>query len=136
MTAEYTTKQVRHLFFEREGQRCFYCRRVLSFQLRGSLLDGGWSIHHRKGRGAGMNTYSNGIVLCGTGGPAKSGPVKNCHDEVTRNPSWAYEMGLAILRNATTAEYQPQNVRVRDRAGRWFLLTEHGRAVEVEGPNR
>lgn len=128
MSAEFSAKQVRHMFFEREGQRCFYCRRALSFILRGSPLDGGWSVQHRKGRGAGMDTYPNGIVLCGTGGPGSG-----CHGRATVNPEWAYAMGLSILRNATTPEYRPENVRVRDLAGRWFLLTENGRAIEVEG---
>ena len=133
MSAEFTPKQVRHLFFEREGQRCFYCRRPLSFNLRGSVVAGGWSLHHRKGRGMGGTrermTCAHGLVLCGTGSTG-------CHGWVTEHPKEAFEYGLCVPKNATTAEYQPQNVRVRDRAGRWFILTEHGRAVEVEGLHR
>lgn len=128
-TAEFTPKQVRHLFFEREKQQCFYCGRQLSFILRGSPIAGGWSIHHRKGRGMGMNTYPNALVLCGNG-------VVGCHGDVTANPAWGYEVGLAILRNATTPEYEPENVHAMDRAGRWFSLTRDGRAVEVERGTR
>lgn len=129
MGAEFTAKQVRHLFFTREAQRCFYCRRPLSFQLRGSMLAGGWSVHHRKGRRAGDNSYPNGLVLCGTG-------TTGCHGRVTEDPEWAYDFGLAIRRLATTPEFSPALLRVRDGAGRWFLLTAGGRAVEVEGPNQ
>lgn len=122
---EFSAKQARHLFFEREGQRCFYCRRPLSWALRGSMLTGGWSVHHRKGRGARAATYPNALVLCGTG-------TTGCHGEVTRRPEWAYEMGLSILRLTTTPAYEPDAVRARDVTGRWFLLTHDGRAVEVE----
>lgn len=126
MSAEFSPKQVRHMFFEREGQRCFYCRRQLSWSLRGSMLAGGWSVHHRKGRYPAGATFPNGLVLCGSGAGA------GCHPWVTEHPQDAYELGLAILRLAVSPEYQPENVRVRDRAGRWFLLTLDGRAVEVE----
>lgn len=125
MTAEFSPRQVRHMFFDREGQRCFYCRRLLSWSLRGSMLAGGWSVHHRKGRGEGRSTFPDGLVLCGTG-------TTGCHGEVTHKDAWAKELGLAISRLATTPEYRPENVRVRDKAGRWFLLTQDGRAVEVE----
>lgn len=124
MTAEFSPRQVRHMFFEREGQRCFYCRRWLSWALRGSVLAGGWSAHHRKGRHEHV-TFADGLILCGTG-------TTGCHGVVTVRPSWANEFGLAIPRLATTDEYRPENVRVRDKAGRWFLLTLDGRAVEVE----
>ena len=126
MGAEYTAKQVRHLFFDREHQACFYCRRPLSFSLRGSILSGGWSLHHRKGRRGGDTSYPNALILCGTG-------TTGCHGWVTEHPEEAFELGLAIRRLATTPEYEPENVRVRDNFGRWFLLTQNGRAVEVEG---
>lgn len=133
MTAEFTPKQVRHIFFEREQQRCFYCRRPLSWGLRGSMLAGGWSLHHRKGRGMGGTrervSCAHGLVLCGTG-------TTGCHGWVTENPTDAIELGLCTRRNATTAELQPPAVRVRDKAGRWFLLTENGRAIEVGEDSR
>lgn len=132
MTAEFSPKQVRHMFFEREGQACFYCRRQLAWELRGSMLAGGWSAHHRIDRGMGgttaVMTLPHGLILCGTG-------VTGCHGEVTESKQWALSMGLSIPRNATTPEFAPAAVRVRDKYGRWFLLTESGRAVEVDGRN-
>lgn len=125
MGAEYSAAKVRHLFFEREGQRCFYCRRPLSFSLRGSMLAGGWSLHHRKGRRGDDTSYPNALILCGTGNTG-------CHGWVTEHPDQALDLGLAIRRLATTPEFEPINVRARDKAGRWFLLTANGRAVEVE----
>lgn len=129
MGAEYTPKQVRQLFFEREQQRCFYCKRQLSWSLRGSMLEGGWSLHHRKGRRGGDTSYPNALILCGTGSTGD-------HGWVTEHPEEAFELGLAIRRLATTPEFEPVNVRVRDKAGNWFSLTQNGRAVETEGPNR
>jgi hypothetical protein len=132
MTAEFTAKQVRTMFFEREEQACFYCRRSLAWSLRGSMLSGGWSLHHRKGRGMGGTrehmTFPHGLVLCGTG-------TTGCHGWVTENPEEAFKYGLCVPKNATTPEFAPVNVRVRDKAGRWFLLTQDGRRVEVEGGN-
>lgn len=128
MTAEFTAKQVRHIFFEREQQRCFYCRRALSWALRGSMLTGGWSLHHRKGRGMGGTrermTCAHGLVLCGTGSTG-------CHGWVTEHPQDAFALGLCTPKNATTPELQPPAVWVSDKAGRRFLLTENGRAIEA-----
>jgi len=133
MTAEFSPRQVRHMFFDREGQRCFYCRRVLSWSLRGSMLAGGWSVHHRKPRGMGGTreamSYAHGIAICGTG-------VSGCHGWIEQHREISLELGLLIPKSATTDEYRPENVRVRDKAGRWFLLTHDGRAVEVEGVPR
>lgn len=125
MTAEFTPQQVRHMFYEREHEACFYCRRGLSWQLRGSMLAGGWSVHHRRGRGKQTVSYPHGVVLCGTG-------TTGCHGWVTEHPALAREYGLSLSRLATTDEFQPAAVRIRDEAGRWWLLTESGRAVEVE----
>ncbi|SDG22980.1 hypothetical protein [Microbacterium sp. 77mftsu3.1] len=125
MGAEYTPKQVRYLFFDREGQCCFYCGRSLSWSLRGSMLAGGWSLHHRKGRRAGDTSYPNALILCGTG-------TTGCHGWVTEHPEEAFELGLAIRRLATTEEYEPARVRVRREDKTWWLLTERGQAREVE----
>lgn len=130
MTAEFTPKQVRHMFFERELQACFYCRRQLAWELRGSMLGGGWSAHHRIDRGMGgssaVMTLAHGLILCGTG-------TTGCHGDVTEGKTRAIELGLSIPRNATRPEFAPDVVRVRDMSGRWWLLTLSGRAVEVEG---
>lgn len=130
MTAEFTAKQVRHMFFEREQQSCFYCGRPLAWSLRGSMLEGGWSAHHRIDRGMGgtsaVMTMSHGLILCGTG-------TTGCHGDVTKAKAKAIELGLSIPRNATGPAFAPEAVRVRDKSGRWWLLTLSGRAVEVDG---
>lgn len=46
---EFTPATVRTVFFDRDGSACFLCRRHLRFEDRGI----GWSMHHRKPRGAG-----------------------------------------------------------------------------------
>lgn len=125
MSAEFSPKQVRRMFFDREGQRCFFCRRVLSFSMRGQIGPGGWSVHHRKGRYPGGDGYANGLVLCGTG-------TTGCHGRVTDNPVWAYDLGLSIRRLAVSAEFMPDAVPVTDAAGRKFMLTLDGRARSVE----
>jgi hypothetical protein len=130
MTAEFTPKQVRHMFFEREEQRCFYCRRTLSWSLRGSMLAGGWSAHHRIDRGMGGRgkkirvSCADGLILCGTG-------TTGCHGDFTHQKDRAIEFGISIPRLATGPDFAPTAVRVRDKAGRWFLLTENGRLVEI-----
>jgi hypothetical protein len=126
MTGEFTAKQVRHIFFERETQACFNCRRPLAWTLRGSMLAGGWSLHHLQGRGMGgtrrVMTHADGIALCGTG-------TTGCHGWVEANRDEAYDRGLLIRRNGL----RPAEVRVKDMYGQWWLLTEGGRAVEVDG---
>lgn len=131
---EFTPATVRRVFFERDGERCFLCRRPLRFEDRGV----GWSAHHRIPRGAGgvrgaiaalLASAANCLILCGSG-------TTGCHGWVEHFRVKAIEMGLLISRNARGAEHEPQNVRVQRRDGSWWLLTRDGRAVEVEGGAR
>lgn len=124
---DFTAQTVRHAFYEREGERCFVCRRPLRWEDRGM----GWSAHHRKPRGSGgtsdvrIASITNCLIVCGSG-------TTGCHGRIERNREVALRIGLLIPRNATTNEFAPAAVRVRRLDGSWWLLTESGRAVEVE----
>jgi hypothetical protein len=119
--------------FERDGERCFRCRLALRWELRGAVYVGGWSAHHRKARGRGgskdpmKSGIANCLILCGTG-------TTGCHGWVEKNRAVALEQGYLIPLNATTPEYEPAAVRIKRGGDSWWLLTENGRAVEVEGP--
>ena len=121
-------KLVRSVFYNRECGSCFKCGRTVVWQDRGF----GWSMHHRKPRGAGgtrrIMTAADGLVLCGSG-------TTGCHGWVESHRDIATEHGYLISRNASTPEFEPDRVRVRRDDGRWFLLTADGRAVEVEKGN-
>jgi hypothetical protein len=130
MAGEFTPVTVKAAW-QREHGACFRCRMGLRFELRGAVYAGGWSAHHRKPRGRGgsrnpmVSSVANCLVLCGTG-------TTGCHGWVERNRSLALEQGYLIPLNATTPEYEPAAVRIRSASGGWWLLTENGRAVEVE----
>lgn len=127
---DFTPQTVRTAFFDREKERCFLCRRPLVWERRGAAV-GGWSAHHRKPRGTGgtsdprIGSIANCLILCGTG-------TTGCHGRIERNREVALRVGLLIPRNATTEEYAPAAVRVRRMDKTWWLLTESGRAVEVD----
>ena len=124
---DFTTETVRFAFFEREQEACFRCRRSLRFEDRGI----GWSAHHRKPRGMGgttdprVSSIANALTVCGSG-------VTGCHGRIERNREVALRVGLLIPTNATTETFAPAAVRVRRLDKTWWLLTESGRAVEVE----
>lgn len=124
---EFSPAVVRKAFFERDGERCFVCRKPLQWAERGV----GWSMHHRKPRGMGgtadarVASIANALTVCGSG-------TTGCHGHIERNREVSLRVGLLIPRNATTEEYVPAAVRVRRLDGSWWLLTESGRAVEVE----
>ena len=128
---DFTPQTVRYAFFVREQERCFVCRRALRFEDRGI----GWSAHHRKPRGMGSTSdpkiagIANLLVVCGSG-------TTGCHGRIERNRDVSLAVGLLIPRNATTPEYEPTVVRVRRLDQSWWLLTDTGRAVEVEGNAR
>lgn len=124
---EFSADVVRTAFFERDGERCFVCRKPLRWEERGV----GWSMHHRKPRGMGgtsdprVASIANALTVCGSG-------VTGCHGRIERNRDVALAVGLLIPRNATTESFAPAAVRVRRMDKTWWLLTESGRAVEVE----
>jgi hypothetical protein len=131
--AEFPAAVVRTAFFDRENGRCFRCRRLLRWEQRGAVYDGGWSAHHRKPRGRGrsrdvaLSVIENCLIVCGTG-------TTGCHGWVEKHRDRAIEQGLLIPGLATTDEYAPARVRVQRLSGSWWLLTPRGTAVEVEGP--
>lgn len=131
--AAFSPDVVRRAFFDRDLERCFRCRRGLRWEMRGAVYAGGWSAHHRKARGRGGSSdplrggIANCLILCGTG-------TTGCHGWVERNRDRAIELGLLIPLNATTEEFRPERVRVQRLSGGWWLLTESGRAVEMDGP--
>lgn len=124
---DFTPQTVRTAFFDREKERCFLCRIPLRWEDRGI----GWSAHHRKPRGSGgtsdarIGSIANCLILCGSG-------TTGCHGRIERNREVAKAVGLLIPGNATTEEYAPAAVRVRRMDKTWWLLTESGRAVEVD----
>lgn len=125
--ADFTPRTVRVAFFDREKERCFRCRRPLRFEGRGFE----WSAHHRKPRGMGgaadpvRASIANCLVLCGSG-------TTGCHGWVEKERDVATAHGYLIPKNATTETFAPAAVRVRRWDGSWWLMTESGRAVEVE----
>lgn len=124
---DFSPAVVRFAFYTREREACFVCRTALRWEDRGI----GWSAHHRKPRGAGgtsdarVGSITNCLIVCGSG-------TTGCHGRIERNREVSLRVGLLIPRNATTGEYAPAAVRVRRLDGSWWLLTESGRAVEVE----
>lgn len=123
MRGEFTPKQVRHIFFEREGERCFRCRRRLQFHERGY----GWSLHHRQPRGMGGTRHAmdmaNGIVLCG-----HATSPDGCHHWVESRRAIAEDYGYIVRRGINP----PAGIRIKRFDGTWWLLTRSGLAVEVE----
>lgn len=130
---EFTAKTVRVVFFQREQERCFRCRRPLRFEDRGI----GWSAHHRLPRGMGgvgakkgseyellVSNIANALVLCGSG-------VTGCHGWAEKYRAMAREYGYLIPRLGL--ERHPAGIRVRRADGSWWLLTRDGRAIECEG---
>lgn len=125
MAAGEFTPAVARRIWDRDKGCCFLCGRTLLWHERGYA----WSIHHRRPRGAGgtrrVMTAANGLILCGHG-------TSGCHGWVERFRETATAMGLLISVNATSPEFDPSRVRVMNDAGYRFLLTDDGRAVEVE----
>lgn len=128
---EFTPGTVRLVFFDRDGERCFLCRRPLRWEDRGI----GWSMHHRKPRGAGgvrgaaaerVASAANALTLCGSG-------TTGCHGWAEHFRAKAIELGILISRNAVGLAFDPTRVRVTRNDGTEWLLTDGGRAVEVEG---
>ncbi len=124
---DFTPAIVRKAFFDREREACFNCRRGLRWEGRGFE----WSAHHRKPRGRGgtsdprIGSIANCLILCGSG-------ISGCHGLIERNREEALRVGLLIPTIATTETFAPAAVRVRRLDKTWWLLTESGRAVEVE----
>ena len=124
---DFTPATVRLVFFTRDGERCFMCRKPLRFEDRGF----GWSMHHRKPKGMGgtadrsLSSPANALTLCGSG-------TTGCHGWVEHVRARAVGMGLLISRHGVGDEFDPSRVRVQRRDGSWWLLTDNGRAVEVE----
>jgi hypothetical protein len=128
---DFTPATVRLVFFDRDGAACFLCGRGLRFEDRAR----GWSMHHRKPRGTGgvgskaaaeISSPANALVLCGSG-------TTGCHGWAEHNRTRAIEMGVLISRHAVGPAFLPAAVRVQRNDKTWWLLTDSGRAVEVEG---
>lgn len=125
----FTPQLARRVFFDRDGERCFRCRMPLRWHERGFA----WSMHHRKPRGMGsstapeINSAPNALTLCG-----HATTPNGCHRWAETHRTDALEQGYLIPTNATTETFAPAAVRVRRLDGSWWLLTEAGRAVEVE----
>jgi len=125
--SDFSPKLVRLLFFVRDNESCFICRRGLRWEQRG--LE--WSAHHRKPRGRGgssnpvIGSASNCLILCGSG-------TTGCHGDIESNRSRAEEQGRLIPTSATTPEYDPDEMPVQRTDGTWWLLTNSGGAHEIE----
>lgn len=127
---EFTPATVRRIFFDREGERCFRCRRPLRWHERGF----GWSVHHRMPRGMGgvgradsdfarqIASITNGVAICGSG-------VTGCHGWAEKYRAIAEDHGYIVRRGIDT----PAGTRIKRLDGSWWLLTESGLAVECEG---
>ncbi|PRB01784.1 hypothetical protein [Microbacterium sp. MYb64] len=119
MTGEFTPAQVRFIFFEREGERCFRCRRSLRFEQRGWE----WSLHHRQPRGMGGTkkpmSIANGLVLCG-----HATTPGGCHAWVESRRAMAEDLGYLIRREARIAT--PAGTPVRRLDGTLWLLRADG----------
>lgn len=75
----------RERVFQRDGFRCLRCGTT-------SPGVGGWSIHHRQGRGgANPDRASNLVLLCGSG-------TTGCHGEVHAHPAESYDTGWMVRR--------------------------------------
>lgn len=128
---DFTPALVRRLFFERDGEACFLCRRGLRWEDRGQ----GWSAHHRKPRGKGgtsntsIGSAANCLILCGSG-------TTGCHGWAEHFRAKAIAAGILISANGVGPEFDPTAVRVQRDDSTWWLLTASGRAVEVEGGTR
>lgn len=128
---DFTPALVRRLFFERDGEACFLCRRTLRWEDRGQ----GWSAHHRIPRGRGgtsnpaIGSAANCLILCGSG-------TTGCHGWAEHNRARAISSGILISANGVGPAFAPTVVRVQRNDSTWWLLTENGRAVEVEGASR
>lgn len=131
---EFTAKTVRHVFFVRDGERCFRCRKPLRFEERGFA----WSMHHRLPRGAGgvgarkgspyeqlVAGPANAITLCGSG-------VTGCHGWAEKYRDTARHEGYLIPRLGL--ERDPGGIKVKRRNGVWVLLTRSGLAIDCDEP--
>lgn len=129
---DFTPQTVRYAFFVRAVERCERCRRRLTWERRG--LD--WSAHHRRPRGMGgtsdprVASIANAGILCGNATTPGS-----CHEWAEKNREQAIADGWLIPRAAPIELHAPDTVRVKDMAGLWWLFTDTGRAVEVDGGN-
>lgn len=130
VAGEFTDATVRRVFFERDGEACFLCRTPLRFEDRGV----GWSMHHRKPRGAGgvkgrgaevFASAANALTLCGSG-------TTGCHGDAESARDVALERGVLISRLGRGPEFDPPLVVVQRNDGTWWLLDESGLATEVE----
>jgi hypothetical protein len=121
---DFAPKLVRLLFFTRDGESCFRCRRGLRWEERGF----GWSMHHRKPRASGgtsnpvIGKASNAVTLCGSG-------TTGCHGWVESHRVEALEDGLLLSTNGRDV---PVNVAVRRLDGSFWWLTDWGSAVEFD----
>lgn len=105
----------------RLGQNATYGQRIVALR-----FDSAWELRDAGGTSdVTVGSVSNGVLLCGSG-------TTGCHGYFEKRRTLGLELGLLISRNATTAAFAPAAVRVRREDGSWWLLTESGRAVEIE----
>jgi hypothetical protein len=93
---EFAPKLVRLIFTIRDAERCFRCGRHLRWEDRGH----GWSMHHRRPRGAGgtsllwVGMAANALTLCG-----HATSPDGCHAWVETHREEATELGYLIPLN-------------------------------------
>lgn len=101
----------------REGYRCLRCGRSLS-----DPPVGGFSRHHRQRRAVGLHTYSNLILLCGSG-------TTGCHGWAHANPNKARRDGLIIDANRRPP-IETAEVPVLTWQG-WRVLDNNGQSTPI-----
>lgn len=114
------------LVLNRQGGRCFWCRKWIASGVRG--FD--YSIHHRCPRGMGgskeawVNSPANALALCGHG-------TTGCHGWVESNRDTALDLGLLVSKIAASInpERRPDRIPVTDADGARWLLTDDGQAL-------
>lgn len=106
------SKPVRDTVLERDRYRCFRCGR--------SVLEGMYSLHHRRPRGMGgsssplTNLAANALTLCGTG-------TTGCHGWAESHRRQAIRLGLILPQGI-----DPSMVPVLHHQDGWLRLDNYG----------
>jgi hypothetical protein len=118
-------------------ERASYSCEINGDELRGSRGEG-WSIQHRRSRGAGgtrhprENGTSNLLVVCGSGTTGCHGLIENALRAA------AYQVGWLVRKcdcaRPFDCEHSPGKKPVLILRGRWVLLDEAAHYIDVEAP--